>query len=66
MTYSALAKEGIRIMKEIRLDQLEGLDLGQLEIVLDMIWLGLHYVAKSPLYIKGGYVSRKKERLKKE
>ena len=43
VAYSALAKDGIRI-KEIRLDQLEGfdqleigLDLGQLEIGLDMI-----------------------------
>ena len=52
-------------MKEIRLDQLEGLDLGQLEIVLDMIWLGLHYVAKSPLY-KGRLCIKEKERLKKE
>jgi len=44
MAYSVLAKEGIRIRKDIRLDQLEGfdqleigLDLGQLEIGLDMI-----------------------------
>ena len=43
--YSTLVKEGIRIRKEIRLDQLEGfdqletgLDLGQLVIGLDMIW----------------------------
>jgi len=32
---SALAKEGIRIRKDIRLDQLDGFD--QLEIGLDMI-----------------------------
>jgi len=43
-TYSTLVNEGIRIRKEIRLDQLEGfdqletgLDLGQLVIGLDMI-----------------------------
>ena len=42
--YSALAKEGIRIRKGIRLDQLQGfdqievkIDLGQLEIGLGMI-----------------------------
>ena len=44
MAYSVLAKEGIRIRKDIRLDQLKGFDQleigsdwGRLEIGLDMI-----------------------------
>ena len=46
VTYNALAREETRIRKEIRLDQLERLDLGQLEIGLD---------------IKGGVVPRKRK-----
>jgi hypothetical protein len=68
--YSALAKEGIRIRKEIRLDQLEGfdqleigLDLGQLEIGLDMICYDLIGPSlggqESSLYIKRGDVLRR-------
>ena len=69
MAYSILAKEGIRIRKDIRLDQLEGfdqleigLDLGQLEIGLDMICYDLIGPSlggqESSLYRKRGDVLR--------
>ena len=60
MPCSALAKEGIRIRKDIILDQLEGFD--QLEIGLDMICFDLVGPSlggqESSLYRKRGDVLR--------
>ena len=76
MAYSILAKEGIRIRKDIRLDQLEGfdqletwLDLGQLEIGLDMICydlIGPSLGGQESSLFKGRWCTKEKEAMKKE